>query len=118
MTHTNRTLGRGNTTAVAQLEDTLRDGGYPLLADLLKSGDDTLQPKPILIAYNYDAYEIKYLAAGYSEEIIALDGKYLGVHTLTWEQEEIIAELNDQEALETVDLPLYSRLVTVGWFSS
>ena len=113
-----RVIARVQSTARELLEDTLRDGGYPALADLLKSDYDTLhEPKPILIAYNYDAYDIKYLSANYSEEIIALDSKYLMVDFVTEEEEEIIRELNDQEALETVDLSLYSRLVTIGWLN-
>lgn len=111
-----RVVARVEDTARSLLEDTLRASGYPTLAGLLKSYDDTLQgPKPILIAYNYDAYEIKYLSAAYSEEIIALDGKYLGVHYLTSEQEEIVTELNTLQPLESVDLTLYSHIVTIGW---
>ena len=109
-----RILGRGDNTAASLLEDTLRDSGYPLLADLLKLDDDTL-PKSILVAYNHDPYKIKYIAANYSEEILALDNKYVNSDSLTNEQVKIILEFEECEPLETIDLSLYSQLVTIGW---
>lgn len=79
-----------------------------------KLTSDTL-PKSILVAYNHDSYEIKYISANYSEEILALNNKYVNSDDLTDEQVEIVAEFDKCEPLETIDLSLYSHLVTVGW---
>ena len=113
---TERILGRGDDTAASLLEDTLRDSGYPLLADLFKLDDDTLrEPKPLLVALNYDAYEISYISVAYSDDLLALDNMYIGVDYLTDEQISDITKLESQEPLETIDLSLYSHLVTIGW---
>ena len=114
---TERTLGRGDNTAASLLEDTLRDSGYPHLADLLKLADDTLQePKQVLVVFDSDVGEITYLSTPYCDDVLALDNLYLGIDKLTNEQELIIRKLGAQQPLKNVDLSLYSKLVTTGWF--
>lgn len=105
---------RSVTATELSLEDMLRGKEIMSRPTVYHVVDDML-PKPILIAFNYEPYEIKYIAAEYSEEILALDNMYIGVNSLTDEQVEIITELGNQEPLETVDLSLYSKLVTLGW---
>ena len=70
--------------------------------------------KPMLISYQQDNDIVAYFSTPYDDRLLELDNKYVNVDDLADYLIIFLERLS--HPLKTIDLTLYSVLITTGWF--